>query len=113
MAKQPFYHRGDIHFSGAAALATGAAETLLTAGLAKVKGYVRHSGMIEVMAKPRKKNGKIAQCATFLFTATREMEASEVLTALRLTLGAAEGVDPGSLRVASFEDPEPGDPADL
>lgn len=113
MARQPFYHRCDVVFSGSIALDSDAIEPLLRKAFKSVKGYVSQSAEIEVVETPKNKAGGFLQTTTILFTATREVDKKEINTALDQTLGVAEGVVKDSVRIKNFEEPEPGDPSDL
>lgn len=112
MAKQPFYHRGDVMFSASKALDEGAFLACLKTALSNISGYVKHSAMIEFSAKPKKKAGAIMHCFTVLFTATRDIETQAFKTEMAREISRNSIVDAESLRIASY-DAEPGDPMDL
>lgn len=112
MAKQPFYHRGDVLFSASKPLDQSAFQECFKAALTAIRGYVRDSAMIEVSAKPKKKTGSYMHCSTVLFTATREVDTQELKAEMARTLGQQPTVDLDSIRVSSY-DAEAGDPIDL
>lgn len=113
MAKQPFYHRSDLHFTAEEEFDRLKIEDALIKALAKIKGYVRGTGEIETLDFPTRTNNSIIHNLTILFTGTREFTKTETQAAMATALGGMAGVKSSSVKLKNFDEPQPGDPSDL